>query len=99
MSFSLVMRRGASGFSVLRFWLYFKSVIRFLCQKTSAFRFWGSLRFTHLPYFGIWFSLSAKTIDGFSDLILDAVFGFSYGFRFLFDLSGNYAPPQISNSG
>ena len=37
MSFSLVMRRGASGFSVLRFWLYFKSVIRFLCQKNFGF--------------------------------------------------------------
>ena len=31
--------RGALGFSVLRFWLFFRSVFRFLLQKTSVFRF------------------------------------------------------------
>ena len=30
---------GTLGFSVLRFSLFFRSVFRFLCQKTSAFRF------------------------------------------------------------
>ena len=48
------------------------------------------------------FGLAVAAVCGFSDLIFDAVFGFSYlthfGFRFLCDLSGNYAPPLISNS-
>ena len=68
----------------------------------SVFRFWCSLRFADIPCFSIWFSVFAKNTNGFSDLISEAVFGFSYvtdlGFRFLFDLSGNYAPPLISNS-
>ena len=52
--------------------------------------------------FSFWFSVFAKNTNGFSDLISDAIFGFSlfdlFEFRFLFDLSGNYAPPPISNS-
>ena len=31
--------RGALGFSVLRFWLFFRSVFRFLCHKTSVLVF------------------------------------------------------------
>ena len=30
------------------------------------------------PFFSIWFSVFAKNTNGFSDLISDAVFGFSY---------------------
>ena len=101
---------GVLGFSVLRFQLFFRSVFRFLYQKTSVFRFWCSLRFAAIPIFSIWFSVFAKNTSGFSDLISDAVFGFDircgfrfllfdlFGFQFLFDLSGNYAPPLISNS-
>ena len=33
--------RGALGFSVLRYWLFFRSVFQFLLQKTSVFRFFG----------------------------------------------------------
>ena len=69
---------GELGFSVLRFWLFFRSVIRFLHQKTSVFQFWCSLRFADFPFFSIWFSVFAKDTNGFSDLISDAVFGFSY---------------------
>ena len=69
---------GALGFSVLRFWLFFRSVFRFLCQKTSVSRFWCSLQFADFPFFSIWFSLFAKNTNGFSDLITDVVFGFSY---------------------
>ena len=68
------------------------------CAKKLRFLGFG----VHFPFFSIWFSVFAKNINGFSDLISDAVFGFSswtdLGFRFLFDLSGNYAPPLISNS-
>ena len=87
------------GFAVLAI---FRSVFRFLYRKTSVFRFCCSLRLADFPFFNIWFSVSAKNTDGFSDLISDTVSGFSlfdlFGFRFLFDLSGNYAPPLISNS-
>ena len=61
------LRREALGFLVLRFWLHFRSV----------FRFWCSLRFADFPNFSIWFSVFAKNIDGFSNIIFDAVFGFS----------------------
>ena len=47
----------------------------------------------------MWFSAFAENSNGFSDLISDAVFRFFlfvlFRFRFLFDLSGNYAPPLI----
>ena len=65
-------------FLVLRFWLLFRSSFRFLCQKTSVSRFWCSLSFADFPCFRIWFSVFAKNINGFLDLISDAVFGFSY---------------------
>ena len=68
----------------------------------SVFRFWCSLRFADIPFSGIWFSVFAKNTNGFPDLIFDAVFGFflfdRFGFRFLFDLSGNYAPPLPLNA-
>ena len=72
------MTRRALGFSVLRFWLFFWSGLRFLCQKTSVSRFWCSLQFADFPFFSIWFSLFAKNTNGFSDLITDVVLGFSY---------------------
>ena len=62
----------------MRFWLFFRSVFRFLCQKTSVFRFWYSLWFADFPFCSIWFSVFAKNSNGFSDLISDAVSGFSY---------------------
>ena len=44
----------------------------------SVFRFWCSLRFADFPFLSSWFSVIAKNTNGFSDLISDAVFGFSY---------------------
>ena len=86
--------RGTLGFSVLRFWLFFRSVFRFLYQKTSVFRFWCSLRFADFSFFSIRFSVFVENNSGFSVLLSNVVFGFSYfllfGFRFLFDLTGNY---------
>ena len=70
-------RRGALGFLVLRFWLFFRSVFRFFRLKTSVFRFWCSLWFADFPFFSIWFLVFAKNTNGFSDLITVAVFGFS----------------------
>ena len=73
-------RRGALGFSVLRFWIFFWSVFRFLCQKTSVFRFWCSMRFADFSFFSIWFSVFVENTIGFSVLVPDVVFGFSYFF-------------------
>ena len=70
--------RGALGFSVLRFWLFFRSVFRFLLQKTSVFRFWWSLGFADFSFFSIWFSVFVKNTSGFLVLVPDVVFGFSY---------------------
>ena len=67
---------GHWDFRFLLFWLFSRSVFRFLCQNTSVFRFWCSLRFADFPYFSIWFSVFAKNINEFSDLIFDAVLGF-----------------------
>ena len=82
------------GFAVLRFWLFFRSVFRFLSVKTSVFRFLCSLRFADFSIFRIWFSVFVKNTSGFSVLVFDMVFGLFYfvlfGFRLLFaDLSGN----------
>ena len=49
--------RRALGFSVLRFWLFFRSVFRFLCQNNSFPRFWWSLWFVDFPLFCIWLSV------------------------------------------
>ena len=61
--------RGALGFSVLRFWLFFRSV----------FRFWWSLLFADFSFFSIWFSVFVKNTSGFSVLVPDVVFGFWKG--------------------
>ena len=66
--------RGALGFSVLRFWLFFGSVFRFLLQKTTVFRIWWSLRFADFSFFSIWFSVFVKNTSGFSVLVPDVVF-------------------------
>ena len=56
--------RGALGFSVLRFWLCFRSV----------FRFWWSLLFADFSFFSLWFSVFVKNTSGFSVLVPDVVF-------------------------
>ena len=61
------------AFSVLRFWLFFRSVFRFLCQKTLVFRFWGSLRFTDFSFFSIRFSVFVENNSGFSVLLSNVV--------------------------
>ena len=71
-------QRGTLGFSVLRFWLFFRSVFRFLCKKTSVFRFWFSLRFAEFSFFSIWFSVFVENLSGFSVLLSDVLFRFSY---------------------
>ena len=96
----LCVTRRALGFSVLRYWLFFRSVYRFLCQNTSVSRFGVhcGLQIFRLLAFG--FRFSRKILTGFRIwypmwfrfFLLDI-----FGFRFLFDLSGNYAPPLISN--
>ena len=50
----------------------------FCAKKISVFRFWCSLQFADFPFSSIRFSVFAKNTNGFSDLIHDAVFGFSY---------------------
>ena len=69
---------GGIGFSVLRFWLFFRSVFGFCAKKLRFFSFWSLLRFADFPFFSMWFSVFAKNTNWFSDLISDAVFGFSY---------------------
>ena len=64
---------GIFGFAVLVIFLD-----RFLLQKTLVFRFWWSLRFADFSFFSIWFSVFVKNTSGFSVLVPDVVFGFSY---------------------
>ena len=90
--------RGTLGFSVLAI---FKSVFRFLCRKTSVFRFWCPLRFADFPLFSIYFQFSRKILTGFRIWypMRFSVFPiWPIWVRLLFDLSGNYAPSLISNS-
>ncbi len=71
------------GFSVSLFWPFFRSVFRFLQQKSTVFRFLCLLRFSGFPSISIWFSVSGKNTSGFSDVLFAVVFGSSnlaYGF-------------------
>ena len=56
---------GALGFSVLRFWLFFRSVFRFFgfCAKNFGFGVHCGLRIFHFLEFGFWFS--RKILMGF----------------------------------
>lgn len=54
-SYYYTSHEGALRFSVLGFWLFFRSVFRFLSQKTFSFLFWCSLQFAGFPFFSIWF--------------------------------------------
>ena len=65
------------GFSVSRFWPFFRSGFRFSQQKTAVFRFWCLLRFSDFPSINIWISVSGKFTSGFSDLVFALVSGFS----------------------
>ena len=66
------------GFLVLWFWLFFRSVFLFLCQKTFIFWLWCLLQFADFPFSSIWFSVFAKNTNTFLDLISDVVFGLSF---------------------
>ena len=44
----------------------------------SVFRFWWSLWFADFSFFSTWFSVFVKNTSGFSVLVPDVVFGFSY---------------------
>ena len=72
-----LMRR-ALGFLVQRFWLFSRSVFRFLCQNMSVFGFgvYCCLRIFHFLAFG--FRFSSKNTKRFSDLVSDVAFGFSF---------------------
>ena len=70
------------------------AVLAIFCAKKLGFLGFGvhcGLRI--FRFFSIWFWFSRKMLIGFRIFIFDL-----FGFRFLFDLSGNYAPPLISNS-
>ena len=66
---------GGIGIFGLLFWLFFKSVFRFLYQKTTIFWF-GAHCGLDFPFFSIWFSVFVKNINGFLDLVLSVVFVF-----------------------
>ena len=70
---------------------YFLDRVFGFCVK--RLRFWWSLRFADFSFFSIWFSVFVENMSGFSVLLSDVLFRFSYfflfGFRFLLDLSGN----------
>ena len=71
---------------------------RFLLQKTSVFRFWWSLRFADFSFFSIWFSVFVNNTGGFSVLVPDVVFGFSYFVLFWVPVSVRFEQHLISNS-
>ena len=88
-------------FSVLRFWQFFRSVFRFFCQKTSVFRFWCSFRFADFSFFSIRFSGFVENNSGFSVLLSNVVFGFSYFEHSRHQSLGSYGcacPEALGNS-
>ena len=84
------------GFSIFFFEIGF-------CAKIKEFRFFGlgiHCGLQNFPFFSIWFSVFVK-----NTCLMGYGFGFRwsfrivpFGFRFLFDPSGHYAPPVILNS-
>ena len=60
-----IKREGSFEFSVLRFWLLFRSVLVFIAV-------WGYTVLKHL------LSVFPKIANGFSDLVSDVIFDFSY---------------------
>ena len=95
-------RNGTGGghwdFRFCGFGYFFRPVFRFLLQKTSVFRFWWSLRFADFSFFSIWFSVFLKNTSGFSVLVPDVVFGFSYFVLFWVPVSVRFKQHLISNS-
>ena len=69
--------REALGFSVSLIGYFIDWFFGFCAKKLRFLGFGVSLRFTYFPLISIWFSVFAKSINGFSDLISNAVFGFS----------------------
>ena len=79
------------------FYTFLRSVF---VLKNLGFRIGWSLLLADFPFFSIWFSVFVK-----NTCLMGYRFGFRwsfriflFGFRFLFDPSGHYAPPPISNS-
>ena len=66
---------GIFGFAVLAI---FRSVFRFLCQKTLDFHFWCSLQCADFSFFSIWFSVFEENNSSFSVLLTNVNFGFFY---------------------
>ena len=80
------------------FYIFFR--IGFCAKEFQFFRIGCSLRLADFPFFSIWFSVFV-----INTCLMGYGFGFRwsfrivlFGFRFLFDPSGHYAPPLISNS-
>ena len=83
--------RGALGFSVLRFWPFFSLIFGLCAKKLRFFAFGVRCSLSIFRFFRICFSV----FFGFGTW---CGFRFSlFRFRFLLDVSGNYAPPLISN--
>ena len=59
-----------------------------MCQKTSVFRFWCSLRFADFPFFSIRFSVFGENNSGFSVLLSNVV---CIRFSVLAEFSGAFA--------
>lgn len=76
---SISEQEGALGFSVLRYWLFLRSVFRFFVPENFCF---SVVAFIVCDGFSVFltvgFSISIKNFNGFSDLVSDVVFGFSY---------------------
>ena len=72
----------------------------FLPKNFGSVRIACSLRLTDFLFFGIWFSVFVKNtcLMGFGFDLWCGFRIFLLAFRFLFDPSGHYAPPLISNS-
>ena len=66
---------GIFGFAVLA--IFLDQLFGF-CTKNFSFSVLVFVFCSVFPFFSIWFSVFAKNTNGFSDLISDAVFGFSY---------------------
>ena len=98
MSFRLKIMRGALGFRFCGFGYILDRFFGFCAKRLRFFAFDVYCGLWIFRFFSIWFSGFVNNTSGFSVLVSNVVFGFSYfvlfGLWFLFDLSGNL----LSNS-
>ena len=91
-------RGGHWDFRFCDFGYFLDRFFGFCCKRLRFFGFGGHCGLRIFPFFSIWFSVFVKNTSGFSVLLPDVVFGFSYFVLFWVPVSVRFEQHLISNS-